>query len=189
MEAAGICHSDLSVVNGNRPRPVPMLLGHEAAGIVEQLGDGVDDIEVGQRVVMAFLPRCGKCKNCLTDGKLPCIPGTAANTAGRLLTGGERLHRNGQKVFHHLGCLDSRPMRWSTRRSIVPVGSDIPPQVAAVLGCAVLTGGGAVINAGAPADGDTSLLSGSVVWAWPPSSRRCRWARVTSSGSMHSRTS
>ncbi|MCB0884137.1 MAG: alcohol dehydrogenase catalytic domain-containing protein, partial [Propionibacteriaceae bacterium] len=61
MEAAGICHSDLSVVNGNRPRPVPMLLGHEAAGIVEQLGDGVDDIEVGQRVVMAFLPRCGKC--------------------------------------------------------------------------------------------------------------------------------
>ena len=160
MEAAGICHSDLSVVNGNRPRPVPMLLGHEAAGIVEQLGDGVDDIEVGQRVVMAFLPRCGKCKNCLTDGKLPCIPGTAANTAGRLLTGGERLHRNGQKVFHHLGVSGFATNAVVDRRSIVPVGSDIPPQVAAVLGCAVLTGGGAVINAGAPADGDTVAVVG-----------------------------
>ena len=57
MEASGVCHSDLSVVNGHRVRPVPMLLGHEAAGIVEELGEGVDDVEVGQRVVMTFLPR------------------------------------------------------------------------------------------------------------------------------------
>lgn len=61
IEAAGVCHSDLSVVDGTRVRPVPMLLGHEAAGVVEQVGDGVGDVAVGQRVVMAFLPRCGRC--------------------------------------------------------------------------------------------------------------------------------
>ena len=64
IEAAGVCHSDLSVVDGNRVRPVPMLLGHEAAGIVERIGDGVDDVALGDRVVMTFLPRCGDCDGC-----------------------------------------------------------------------------------------------------------------------------
>src|SRR5213595_2568345 len=68
IEAAGLCHSDLSVVNGSRVRPVPMLLGHEAAGIVEAVGSGVGDVAVGQRVVMTFLPRCGQCSACATDG-------------------------------------------------------------------------------------------------------------------------
>ena len=68
IEAAGICHSDLSVVDGNRRRPVPMLLGHEAAGRVVQLGAGVDDLALGQRVIMTFLPRCGCCAACGTDG-------------------------------------------------------------------------------------------------------------------------
>ena len=75
IEAAGLCHSDLSVVNGNRVRPVPMLLGHEAAGIVEAVGAGVGDVAVGQRVVMTFLPRCGECPACATDGLAPCIAG------------------------------------------------------------------------------------------------------------------
>jgi len=95
IEAAGVCHSDLSVVDGNRVRPVPMLLGHEAAGIVEQVGGGVDDIATGDRVVMTFLPRCGECDGCRTEGRLPCAPGTAANNAGTLLGGGIRLHRHG----------------------------------------------------------------------------------------------
>jgi len=67
VEAAGVCHSDLSVVDGNRPRPVPMLLGHEACGRVTELGAGVTDLRVGQRVVMTFLPRCGHCAGCATD--------------------------------------------------------------------------------------------------------------------------
>src|SRR5690606_16577520 len=78
IDAAGVCHSDLSVVDGNRVRPVPMLLGHEASGIVEQ---GVDGIPAGTRVVMTFLPRCGECAGCRTDGRLPCEPGSAANNA------------------------------------------------------------------------------------------------------------
>lgn len=160
VEAAGLCHSDLSVIDGNRPRPVPMLLGHEAAGIVEQLGEGVDDLAVGQRVVMVFLPRCGQCRACRTDGRLPCEVGSAANNSGELLGGGSRLVRDGERVHHHLGVSGFATRAVVSRRSVVPVGDDLPPEVAAVLGCAVLTGGGALLNAARPADGDDVAIVG-----------------------------
>lgn len=160
MEAAGVCHSDLSVVNGDRPRPLPMLLGHEAAGIVEEVGSAVHDLKPGQRVVTVFLPRCEECANCRTGGKLPCSAGTESNGAGRLLSGTNPLSRGGVPVFHHLGVSGFATHAVIHRRSLVPVGSDVPPAVAAVLGCAVLTGGGAVINAGKPRPGDTIALVG-----------------------------
>ena len=170
IEAAGVCHSDLSVVDGNRVRPVPMLLGHEAAGIVEQVGGGVDDIATGDRVVMTFLPRCGECDGCRTEGRLPCAPGTAANNAGTLLGGGIRLHRHGadgdgpggpvQDVRHHLGVSAFATHAVVNRASVVPVDSDVPAEIAALLGCAVLTGGGAVVNAGRPAPGDRVVVVG-----------------------------
>ena len=77
IEVAGVCHSDLSVVDGNRVRPTPMLLGHEAAGIVEALGDQHSDLAIGDRVVMTFLPRCSACAGCSTGGRLPCEVGSA----------------------------------------------------------------------------------------------------------------
>ncbi|HTH06030.1 MAG TPA: alcohol dehydrogenase catalytic domain-containing protein, partial [Ilumatobacteraceae bacterium] len=164
IEAAGVCHSDLSVVDGNRVRPVPMLLGHEAAGIVEQLGDDVDDLAVGDRVVMTFLPRCGECDGCLTDGRLPCTPGSAANAAGTLLGGGIRLHRGReggrQDVHHHLGVSAFATYAVVSRASVVRVDPDVPAEIAALLGCAVLTGGGAVANAGRPAPGDRVVVVG-----------------------------
>ncbi|WP_337061610.1 alcohol dehydrogenase catalytic domain-containing protein [Kineococcus sp. G2] len=160
VEAAGVCHSDLSVVDGTRVRPVPMLLGHEAAGTVQEVGAGVDDVAVGQRVVMTFLPRCGRCPGCRTDGKLPCEPGTASNAAGELLGGGLRLRRGGRPVKHHLGVSGFATHAVVDRRSIVPVDADVPPAVAALLGCAVLTGGGAVLNAGRPRDGDDVVVVG-----------------------------
>jgi alcohol dehydrogenase len=103
IETAGLCHSDLSVVDGSRVRPVPMLLGHEAAGVVEQAGSAVPDMPVGQRIVMTFLPRCGHCPACATNGLTPCEPGSAANAAGTLMAGERRLSRDGQPVNHHLG--------------------------------------------------------------------------------------
>lgn len=150
IEAAGVCHSDLSVVNGNRPRPVPMLLGHEAAGIVEELGEGVDDIPLGQRVVMTFLPRCGECAGCRSNGKTPCGQGGAANAAGTLLGGSRRLSRDGEPVHHHLGVSAFATHAVVSRRSVVPVGSDVPAHIAALLGCALLTGGGAILNVAKP---------------------------------------
>jgi alcohol dehydrogenase len=160
IEAAGVCHSDLSVVDGNRVRPVPMLLGHEAAGRVMQLGDGVTDLSIGDRVVMTFLPRCGECAGCATDGRLPCEVGTAANNAGLLVGGGDRLRRNGEAVRHHLGVSGFATHAVVNRHSVVRVDDDVPADVAAVLGCAVLTGGGAVLNAGKPAPGETVMVVG-----------------------------
>lgn len=164
IEAAGICHSDLSVVDGNRVRPVPMLLGHESAGIVEQLGEGVDDVAVGDRVAMCFLPRCEECANCQEDGRLPCTPGSAANNAGVLLGDRILLHRDGpggpEEIRHHLGVSGFATHVVVNRASAVPVGNDVPPDIAAVLGCAVLTGGGAVLNAAAPQPGDSIMIVG-----------------------------
>ncbi|WP_149361528.1 alcohol dehydrogenase catalytic domain-containing protein [Lolliginicoccus suaedae] len=160
IEAASLCHSDLSVVNGSRVRPVPMLLGHESAGRIRELGPGVDDLAVGQRVIMTFLPRCGSCPGCATDGKLPCQPGTVANNAGTLLGNAMRLHRDGAAVHHHLGVSGFATHAVVNHRSVVPIDDDVPPEIAALLGCAVLTGGGAVINAGRPGPGDTVLVVG-----------------------------
>jgi len=166
IEAAGVCHSDLSVVDGNRRRPTPMLLGHEAAGIVEKVGVGVADLRAGVRVVMTFLPRCGECPGCATDGRLPCKVGTAANTAGTLVGGGIRLRRRssaadaGEPVFHHLGVSGFATHAVVSRTSVVPVSPDVPAEIAALLGCAVLTGGGAVLNAARPASGSAITIVG-----------------------------
>jgi alcohol dehydrogenase len=160
IEAAGICHSDLSVVDGNRPRPLPMLLGHEAAGIVEAVGDGVTDAAPGDRVVMTFLPRCGRCDACRTDGRLPCTVGSSANGAGTLVGGGIRLHRDGEAVHHHLGVSGFATHAVVSQTSVVRVDADVPPEIAALLGCAVLTGGGAVINSARPAEGSRIVIVG-----------------------------
>jgi alcohol dehydrogenase len=164
IEAAGICHSDLSVVDGNRPRPLPMLLGHEAAGIVEQIGDGAvesDGVRVGDRVVLTFLPRCGRCAACRTEGRLPCEVGSAANAAGTLVGGATRLHDDtGAPIAHHLGASAFATHAVVSRTSVVPVDADVPPDVAALLGCAVLTGGGAVLNASGAAPDDTIMIVG-----------------------------
>ncbi|MCW3818901.1 zinc-binding dehydrogenase [Micromonospora sp. DR5-3] len=160
IEAAGLCHSDLSVVDGVRPRPVPMLLGHEAAGRVVGLGDGVDDISIGQRVVLSYLPACNDCVGCSSGGRRPCVPGSAANAAGELLRGGRRLSSGGDPVNHHLGVSAFATHAVVDVRSVVPVPEDVPAEVAALMGCAVLTGGGAVVNAGLVNPGEAVAVVG-----------------------------
>lgn len=162
MLAAGLCHSDLSVVDGNRPRPVPMLLGHEGCGVIEAVGESVGGLEVGQRVVTVFLPRCGECDHCLTDGKLPCIPGTKYNNKGVLFGDQQRLHEADASgdIYHHLGASVFATHAVLHHSSVVPIEDDVPPSIAAVLGCAVLTGGGAVLNAGELKKGDDVVVVG-----------------------------
>lgn len=160
IEAAGVCHSDLSVVDGNRPRPTPMLLGHESAGIVEEVGSEVEGISVGDRVSMSFLPRCGECRECKTDGRLPCSVGSKTNNDGVLLHGSEHLSRDGDKVFHHLGVSGFATHAVVDQASAVVVPHELPADIAAVLGCAVLTGGGAVLNAAKPGPDDTVMVVG-----------------------------
>ena len=143
---AGLCHSDLSVINGDRPRPLPMALGHEAAGVVEALGQGVADLAVGDHVVMVFMPSCGHCNPCAEGRPALCEPGAAAHGRGELLAGGRRLHAGAESLNHHLGCSAFAERAVVSRRSLVKVDPDLPLDEAALFGCAVLTGVGAVVN-------------------------------------------
>jgi alcohol dehydrogenase len=146
IAAAGLCHSDLSVINGDRPRPMPMALGHEAAGVVEELGEGVVDLKVGDHVVVVFVPSCGHCIPCAEGRPALCEPGAAANGAGTLLSGSRRLALGGQPLNHHLGCSVFAEYATVSRHSVVKIDPSVPLQEAALFGCAVLTGVGAVVN-------------------------------------------
>ena len=146
IQAAGLCHSDLSVIDGNRPRPTPMALGHEAAGVVEALGPGVTDLEVGDHVVLVFVPSCGHCLPCATGRPALCEPAAAANGAGTLLSGERRLSRDGAPVHHQVGVSAFAEAAVVSRNSLVKIDKSLPIEIAALFGCAVLTGVGAVIN-------------------------------------------
>src|SRR5690349_5266504 len=124
MGAAGLCHSDLSVINGDRPRPTPMALGHEAAGVVEEVGAGVDDLQRGDHVVLVFVPSCGHCAPCAEGRPALCEPGARSNTAGTLLSGERRLFRDGQPIYHHMGCSAFAEYAVVSRRSAVKVDPD-----------------------------------------------------------------
>lgn len=146
IAAAGLCHSDLSVINGDRPRPVPMALGHEAAGVVEQVGEDVADLAPGDHVVMVFVPSCGHCGPCAEGRPALCEPGAAANTAGTLVSGARRLSRNGTAIQHHMGVSAFADHAIVSRRSLVRIDPELSLDEAALFGCAVLTGVGAVVN-------------------------------------------
>jgi alcohol dehydrogenase len=147
IKAAGLCHSDLSVIAGNRPRPTPMALGHEAAGIVEECGAGVEDLKPGDHVVMVFVPSCGHCLPCAEGRPALCEPGAATNGAGTLLSGARRLSRtDGTAVHHHMGVSAFAEHAVVSRRSLVKIDPALPLDEAALFGCAVLTGVGAVVN-------------------------------------------
>ena len=161
MGAAGLCHSDLSVINGDRPRPTPMALGHEAAGIVEEMGPGVTDLKKGDHVVLVFIPSCGHCAPCAEGRPALCEPGAAANTAGKLMSGESRLFRgDGSMVHHHMGCSAFADHAVVSRHSVVKVDPDLPLEEAALFGCAVLTGVGAVVNTGQVRAGSSVAVVG-----------------------------
>ena len=146
IHAAGLCHSDLSSINGDRPRPLPMVLGHEAAGEVMELGTGVTDLKVGDHVVLVFVPSCGSCVPCAEGRPALCEPGAKANGAGTLLSGAVRLARNGRPVLHHIGVSAFAEYAVVSRRSVIRIDRSLPFEAAALFGCAVITGAGAVIN-------------------------------------------
>jgi alcohol dehydrogenase len=160
IAAAGLCHSDLSVINGDRPRPMPMVLGHEAAGVVEELGPGVEDLKKGDHVVLIFVPSCGHCLPCAEGRPALCEPGAAANTAGTLLSGARRLHRNGSALQHHLGCSAFAEYATVSRNSLIKIDPELPLDEAALFGCAVLTGVGAVLNTAHVTPGSTVAVVG-----------------------------
>ncbi|MEX0621100.1 MAG: alcohol dehydrogenase catalytic domain-containing protein, partial [Solirubrobacterales bacterium] len=158
VRAAGLCHSDLSVINGNRPRVMPMALGHEASGEVLQTGSPDSPFSAGDHVVLAFVPACGACRFCREGRPALCGPGAKANQNGSLLGGGIRIREaDGSPIHHHLGVSAFSDRIVVSEKSAVKVPDDLPFEIAALFGCAVLTGAGAVLNTAADA-----LPAGSV---------------------------
>jgi Zn-dependent alcohol dehydrogenase len=158
--AAGLCHSDLSVIDGSRPRVMPMVLGHEAAGEVVETGPGVEGFEPGDHVVMAFVPACGHCEPCLGGRPALCDPGAAANTAGTLLGGDRRWQPEGDDLHHHLGVSAFADHVVVSARSAVRVNPSLPYEIAALFGCAVLTGVGAAVNSAQVRMGESVAIFG-----------------------------
>ncbi len=160
IKAAGLCHSDLSVINGDRPRPMPMVIGHEAAGIVVEKGEDVTDLEVGDHVVFSFLPSCGHCIYCQTGRVALCEKGAKANAAGTLLGGGMRLHQEEKSIYHHIGVSGFAEYAVASVDSLVKIDKSYPFDIAALFGCAVMTGVGAVMNTAQLRLGESVMVVG-----------------------------
>ncbi|MEM7466633.1 MAG: zinc-dependent alcohol dehydrogenase family protein [Pseudomonadota bacterium] len=159
VAAAGLCHSDLSVVNGSRPRPLPMALGHEAAGVVAEVGPGCR-LEKGDHVVMVFVPSCGTCVPCGEGRPALCEPGAAANAGGTLLGGTKRIKLNGEYITHHVGVSCFAEYAVVSECSLVKIDKSLPLDQAALFGCAVITGVGAVVNTANIKMGSTTAIVG-----------------------------
>lgn len=147
IAGAGLCHSDLSVINGSRPRVMPMAMGHEGSGVVREVGPGVHDIAPGDHVVFSFVPVCGRCVPCATGRPALCENGAKANMAGTLLDGSRHFkNAAGQQLHHHLGVSAFSQLTIAAQESLVKIDPSLPLEIAALFGCAVMTGVGAVVN-------------------------------------------
>ena len=146
IKAAGLCHSDLSTISGERPKPTPMVIGHEAAGIVVDIGPDVVGFAPGDHVVPSFVANCGSCDMCREGRAALCQPANAANLAGTLMDGMTRLSKNGEIMHHHSGVAAFADHAVISKKALVKIDHSIPFEHAALFGCAVITGVGAVIN-------------------------------------------
>jgi alcohol dehydrogenase len=145
--AAGLCHSDLSVIEGSRPRVMPMVLGHEASGIVREVAPDVIEYKAGDHVVFSYVPVCGRCLPCASGRASLCENGAKTNMAGTLLSGARRFQDlSHRKLNHHLGVSGFSEFTVAAQESLVKIEPDLPLDKAALFGCAVMTGVGAVVN-------------------------------------------
>ena len=160
VAAAGLCHSDLSVVNGDRPRQLPMVMGHESAGIIQAVGPDVARFDPSDHVASVFVPSCGHCGPCRAGRPALCEPGAVANGQGVLINGGSRLRRGNETLFHMTGVSCFAEYMTVSQNSLVRVDPAIRLDIAALMGCAVLTGAGAVFNTGDVCPGCSTAVVG-----------------------------
>lgn len=160
IKVAGLCHSDLSVINGDRPRGVPLVLGHESSGEVVAVGKGVHGLQPGDHIVTDFVPTCGHCLPCSQGRPALCEPGALANTQGALLGGGRRLRMGDELLNHHVGVSCFADHAVVSQHSCIKIVRQISHREAALFGCAVLTGAGAVINRANFKLGETAAIVG-----------------------------
>lgn len=159
--AAGVCHSDLHYINGDLQALLPAVLGHEGAGIVEQVGEGVTHVKSGDTVITLWRPRCGDCEFCSTGRPALCSLGKIHAVSGGLLDGSSRLSVDGEKIHHLMGVSCFAEYAVVSERSVVVIDPEIPAEIAAITGCAVVTGVGAVMNHLSEASGEGVVVIGA----------------------------
>ncbi len=160
IAACGVCHSDLHVVDGALPEPLPLVLGHEAAGVVVETGVGVASLEAGDHVVLALVPSCGECAECLRGRPNFCELGARMAAEGTLADGTSRLTLNGTQL-HHFNSISSFATHAVVPESAaVRIRADVSLDAVALIGCSVLTGYGAVVNTAGVKEGETVAVWG-----------------------------
>ena len=160
MAASGVCHSDLSVQNGTLLIPTPCVLGHEGAGVITEVGEGVDHLAPGDHVVLSFVPQCGTCFFCARGQGQLCETSNIALVSGGLLDGTPRFSRDGTPVFQMSACGTFSEETVVPAMGVVKIDPGMPLKQAALIGCGVLTGVGAAINTATIREGDTVAVVG-----------------------------
>lgn len=161
MHAAGVCHSDLHVMKGDLPMKMPIILGHEGAGIVEAVGAGVESVEEGDHVIPIWRMSCGVCEYCLGGRPALCDVGTALRFTGRMPDGKTRFHTaRGEEILHYAGVSTFSELSTMPEGAVVKIPKDFPLDFAALISCGVITGFGAVFHAGDVRAGDTVAVFG-----------------------------
>jgi len=160
IEACGVCHSDLSATNGTIPMPPPLVIGHEAAGIVEEVGEGVDDLAVGDHIVISWIPMCGQCRYCV-EGR-PALCDVAQRATLTLPDGTSRYKDSDGNVLNHMAGVGVMSEYTTVHRdNVIKIDPDIPLDKASLVGCAVMTGVGAAINTAKVTAGSSVAVFGT----------------------------
>lgn len=161
IAAAGVCHSDLHVKRGEWDAPTPMVMGHEGSGIVQELGEGVTSLSVGDHVVLSWVPPCGECRYCRSGHEARCQKvATIVGPKGVLFDGTSRISKEGESIHHYLGVSSFAEEVIVPVSGAIKVRDDAPLDVIALVGCAVATGVGAVTNTAAVEPGSTVVVIG-----------------------------
>ena len=160
IKAVGLCHSDLVAISGERGKPMPIVIGHEAAGVIVDLGKSVDQFQIGDHVVPSYVASCGKCEMCEHGRPALCEPATVTNAKAVLRDGTTRLKKDGEIIHHHSGVAGFAEYAVLPKEALVRIDKHIPFEHAALFGCGVVTGVGAVINTASAREEDSIAIVG-----------------------------
>jgi len=160
MAASGVCHSDLSMHNGTIMAMTPIVLGHEGAGVIEEVGEGVTRVAPGDHVVVSWVSQCGECYFCRRDQPQLCEGSSMVMATGGLLDGTTRFVSRGQPLYQMAGAGTFSEVSIVPATGVVKIPDDLDFKVASLIGCGVLTGTGAALNTAAIREGDTVAVVG-----------------------------